>query len=218
MLLVDMAHIAGLVAAGVHPNPVPHAHFVTTTTHKTLRGSRGGMILCKQEFADAVDQQVFPGLQGGPMMHAVAAKAVTLHEALKPEFKEYGKQIVQNAKALSGVFLKEGFRLVSGGTDNHLMLIDLSDLALTGHNAAVALERAGIILNKNPIPFDKTNPLVTSGIRLGTPMVTTLGMKEPEMEVIAGLITQTLRHINDESTLKRVRTQVEELAVKFPVP
>ncbi|MBN2302567.1 MAG: ribose 5-phosphate isomerase B [Lentisphaerae bacterium] len=216
-LMVDMAHIAGLVAAGCHPNPVPHAEFVTTTTHKTLRGSRGGLILCRKEFADIIDRQVFPGLQGGPLMHAIAAKAVCFCYALKPEFKEYGRQIVANARKLAECFADEGIRIVSGGTDNHLMLLDLTKIGITGRDAAMTLEKAGLIVNKNAIPFDKSSRFVTSGIRIGTPMVTTRGMRESEMEQIASMITSVLRNIGNETVIMQVREKTLELARAFPV-
>jgi glycine hydroxymethyltransferase len=213
-----MAHIAGLIAAGSHPSPVPHAEFVTTTTHKTLRGPRSGLVLCRAKYGPDLDKTVFPGLQGGPLMHTIASKAVCFHEALKPEFKQYGQQIVRNAKAMADVFLKGGMRLVSGGTDNHLMLIDVTHVGLTGKEAAAALDRAGIIVNKNAIPFDKNSPFVTSGIRIGTPCVTTRGMTENEMGIIAELIIRILRNIKDESLQKKTREQVRELASSFPVP
>ncbi|MDD5520039.1 MAG: ribose 5-phosphate isomerase B [Kiritimatiellae bacterium] len=218
MVMVDMAHIAGLIAAGSHPSPVPYAEFVTTTTHKTLRGPRSGLVLCRAQFGADLDKTVFPGLQGGPLMHTVASKAVCFYEALKPEFKQYGQQIVRNAKAMADVFLSDGMRLVSGGTDNHLMLVDVTHIGLTGKTAALALDHAGIIVNKNAIPFDKNSPFVTSGIRIGTPAVTTRGMKEPEMAAIAGMIVGVLRNINDESLIKKTREKVGELTSRFPVP
>ena len=191
--MADIAHIAGLVAAGIHPSPIPYAHFVTTTTHKTLRGPRGGMIMCKAEFAKDIDKAVFPGAQGGPLMHVIAAKAVALKEALTPEFKQYQEQIVKNAKKLAETLISEGLRLVTGGTDNHLMLVDLRPFKITGNIAEKALEKAGITVNKNTIPFDPEKPTVTSGIRIGTPAVTTRGMKEDEMVKIGKLISKVLR-------------------------
>jgi glycine hydroxymethyltransferase len=216
-LMVDMAHIAGLVAAGVHPSPVPYADFVTTTTHKTLRGPRGGMILCRAEHAKTIDSKVFPGLQGGPLMHVIAAKAVALKEALRPEFKRYQQQIVTNAKALAGALMNKGFRLISGGTDNHLMLVDLRDSELTGKIAQEALDKARITVNKNTVPFETRSPFVTSGIRIGTPAVTTRGMKQKEMETIAELIVRALNHVGDETVLQSVANEVGELCKQFPV-
>ena len=218
LLMVDMAHIAGLVAAGVHPSPVPLAQLVTGTTHKTLRGPRGGLILCKADLAAAVDRQIFPGIQGGPEMHTVIAKAVCFHEAMQPAFKAYGAQILRNAKAMAEALLAKGFRLVSGGTDNHLMLMDLRPANVTGKDAAAALERAGIVLNKNVIPFDTQAPLVTSGIRIGTPAATTRGMKEAEMRVIAGLIADVVHHLADESVIAKTRAKVAELTAQYPAP
>ena len=218
LLMVDMAHIAGLVAAGLHPNPVPYCEFVTTTTHKTLRGPRGGMVLCQAKFAQDIDRQVFPGVQGGPLMHVVAAKAVCFHEALQPSFKDYARQVVKNAQVMSAALEKRGVRIVSGGTDNHLMLVDLTPVNVTGKDAATALDKARITVNKNAIPFDKQSPFVTSGIRVGTPAVTTRGMKEAEMERIAGLITDVLKAPQDEGVIARVREQVVELTSRFPVP
>ncbi len=217
-LMVDMAHIAGLVAAGCHPNPVPHAEFVTTTTHKTLRGPRGGIILCQKRFAQDIDRLVFPGLQGGPLMHIIAAKAVCFHEALQPAFKAYQEQIVRNAQALAEALKGDGLRIVPGGTDNHLMLVDLPPLKVTGKDAAAALDAAGITVNKNMIPFDLLSPFVASGIRLGTPAVTTRGMKEPEMQRIGAWIGQVLRRNADAKTQAEVRTQVQALTAKFPLP
>ncbi|HRZ87479.1 MAG TPA: serine hydroxymethyltransferase [bacterium] len=216
-LFVDMAHFAGLVAAGIHPSPVPHCDCVTTTTHKTLRGPRGGLILCKEKFAKEIDKQVFPGIQGGPLEHVIAAKAVALKEALSPAFKDYQKQIVANAKCLAGELSKKGLRIVSGGTDNHLMLVDVSSAKLTGKDAANALHDAGITVNKNMIPFDAASPFVTSGIRIGTPAVTTRGMKEAEMKQIAGMIATVLGAIADEGTKKKVRGEVIDLCRKFPL-
>jgi glycine hydroxymethyltransferase len=216
-LMVDMAHIAGLVAAGIHPSPVPHAEFVTTTTHKTLRGPRGGMILCRREYAAAVDKAVFPGLQGGPLMHVIAAKAVSLKEALQPDFAVYAKQVVANARTLASCLLAHGFNLVSGGTDNHLLLVDLRNKGLTGRQAEEALGRAGITVNKNTVPFDTESPFVTSGIRIGTAAVTTRGMKEREMEEIAVLIARILNKTGDEKMQEQVRHQVAALCAAFPL-
>jgi len=217
LLMVDMAHVAGLVAAGLHPDPVPHADFVTTTTHKTLRGPRGGMILCTAEWAKKIDSAVFPGTQGGPLMHVIAAKAVAFGEALKPEFADYQKQIVANAKALADALTEHGWRLVSGGTDNHLMLMDLRGTGITGKAAEEALDSVGITVNKNTVPFDPEKPFITSGVRIGTPAVTTRGMKEPQMRVIASLIDGTLRHIGSSDALARVSRQVDELVAGFPL-
>jgi glycine hydroxymethyltransferase len=217
MLMVDMAHIAGLVAAGLHPSPVPHADFVTTTTHKTLRGPRGGMVLSRAEHAKTIDSKVFPGLQGGPLMHVIAAKAVALKEALSPDFKSYQQQIVKNAQALAQALMSQGFRLTSGGTDNHLMLVDLRKSELTGKVAQEALDKARITVNKNAVPFDTRSPFVTSGIRLGTPAVTTRGMKEKEMEQIGDFIVRALNHVADEQALQAVAGKVGELCRKFPV-
>ncbi len=218
MLLVDMAHIAGLVAGGVHPNPVPYSDFVTTTTHKTLRGPRGGLILCREKYAQDIDKQVFPGIQGGPLMHIIAAKAICFGEALQPSFRDYARQIVANAQVLAAGLVKAGVRLCSGGTDNHLMLADLSPLGVTGKDATIALDKASITVNKNAIPFDTKSPFVTSGIRIGTPAVTTRGMKEPEMERIANLIARVLRSPQSEDELKAVRAEVHALTSLFPVP
>jgi len=217
VLMVDMAHIAGLVAAGLHPSPFPHADFVTTTTHKTLRGPRGGAVFCKQQYANALDKIVFPGMQGGPLMHVIAAKAVCFLEALQPEFVEYQKQVVANARAMAAALAAEGFRIVSGGTDTHLMLVDVFTRQVTGRQAQETLERAGITVNKNAIPFDVNPPAVASGIRVGTPAVTTRGLKEAEMRQIAGWIAEILLHIEDDSTIGRVRTQVEALTEQFPL-
>ena len=216
-LMVDMAHIAGLVAAGLHPSPVPYADFVTTTTHKTLRGPRGGMVLCKAEHAKTVDSKVFPGMQGGPLMHVIAAKAVALKEALSPEFKVYQQQIVKNAQALAQGLIAKGFRLTSEGTDNHLMLVDLRQSELTGKVAQESLDKARITVNKNGVPFDTRSPFVTSGIRIGTPAVTTRGMKEAEMASIAGLIARSLSHVNDDIKLREVAEEVGALCQRFPV-
>jgi glycine hydroxymethyltransferase len=217
LLFVDMAHIAGLVAAGVHPSPVPHADFVSTTTHKTLRGPRGGLILCREKFAKDLDRITFPGIQGGPLMHIIAAKAICLREAAQPEFGEYGKQVVANAKALAASVSKRGFRIVSGGTDNHLFLIDIQSKGLTGSAAQPAFDRAGITINKNAIPFDPLPPMKAGGIRVGTPAVTTRGMREPEMDRIAGWIAELLSSLGDASTEQRIRGEVAELSAKFPL-
>jgi glycine hydroxymethyltransferase len=217
LLMVDMAHIAGLVAVGLHPSPVPYADFVTTTTHKTLRGPRGGMVLCKAEHAKTVDSRVFPGLQGGPLMHVIAAKAVALKEALSPAFKVYQQQIIKNAQALARALTHTSFRLTSGGTDNHLMLIDLRKSELTGKVAQEALDKAHITVNKNAVPFDTRSPFVTSGVRIGTPAVTTRGMKEPEMEKIAELIARALDRVTDDAGLRAIGSEVSDLCKKFPV-
>jgi glycine hydroxymethyltransferase len=214
LLMVDMAHIAGLVAAGLHPNPVPYADFVTTTTHKTLRGPRGGIILCKEAYAKAIDKAVFPGIQGGPLMHVIAAKAVALKEASTPEFKAYQQTVVQNAQVLAGELVKRDFRLVSGGTDNHLILVDLRNKGITGKDAEARLDAVGITVNKNTIPFDPQSPFVTSGIRLGTPAVTTRGMGEQEMQLIADLIDRTL---GKESDLGQIKSEVLALTARFPL-
>jgi len=216
-LMVDMAHIAGLVSAGLHPSPVPHADFVTTTTHKTLRGPRGGMVLCRAEHAKTIDSKVFPGMQGGPLMHVIAAKAVALKEALSAEFRAYQQQIVRNARALAQALMSNGFRLTSGGTDNHLMLVDLRKSELTGKSAQETLDRARITVNKNAVPFDARSPFVTSGIRLGTPAVTSRGMRETEMEQIAEFVTRALKHATDEQLLQSIADDVGELCKKFPV-
>jgi glycine hydroxymethyltransferase len=216
-LLVDMAHIAGLVAAGVHPSPIPYAEIVTTTTHKTLRGPRGGMILCRKEFAKKIDSQIFPGIQGGPLMHVVAAKAVALKEAETPAFKEYQFQIVKNSKQLSAALSERGFRIVSGGTDNHLCLVDLSSKGLTGKEAAEILDSVRITVNKNLIPFDLKSPGQTSGIRVGTPAVTTRGMKEPEMKEIGDIIDQALTNKENQGLLKDCLSRVSILTKKFPL-
>lgn len=216
-LMADIAHIAGLVAAGVHPSPIPYADVVTTTTHKTLRGPRGGVVMCKQEIAPAIDRAVFPGVQGGPLMHVIAAKAVAFKEASTPEFKRYQQQIVKNAGVIAKTLLDQNFELVSGGTDNHLMLVKLLKMAYSGKDAEAALERAGITLNKNTIPFDPTSPFVTSGIRIGTPAVTTRGMEEKEMVQIANMIASVLRNIDDENVISRVKDEVTELCLRFPL-
>jgi glycine hydroxymethyltransferase len=216
-VVTDMAHIAGLVAAKVHPSPVPHSDFVTTTTHKTLRGPRGGMVLCRAQYAKDLDRALFPGVQGGPLMHVIAAKAVCFKEALEPGFAAYQQQIVANARRLAGSLASAGFRLVSGGTDNHLMLVDVFSKGLTGKVAEAALGKAGITVNKNAIPFDKNPPMVASGIRLGTPAVTSRGMGETEMEAIAELIARALAAPDDDSVLAMVRSEVESLCRKFPL-
>lgn len=216
-LMVDMAHIAGLVAAGAHPNPVPHAHFVTSTTHKTLRGPRGGLILCKEEFAKKIDKTIFPGIQGGPLMHVIAAKAVAFGEAQQPEFKTYIEQVVKNANALAEGLQAEGVDIVSGGTDNHLMLIDLRSLDLTGKVAEHVLDEVGITTNKNTIPFDPQSPFVTSGIRLGTPAVTSRGFKEAEMKEIASIMALLLKNPEDEAVKKEATERTAKLTASFPL-
>jgi glycine hydroxymethyltransferase len=216
-MVVDMAHIAGLVAAGVHPSPVPHADFVTTTTHKTLRGPRAGLVMCRAQYAKDLDRSVFPGVQGGPLMHIIAAKAVCFREAAAPEFATYQRQIVANAQRLAGNLAAAGFRLVSGGTDNHLMLVDVFSKGVTGKLAEAALDKAGITVNKNAIPFDQNPPMVASGIRLGTPAVTTRGMREPEMDLIAEYLTRVLATPEDESVLHAVKDEVKQLCRKFPL-
>ncbi len=217
LYLVDMAHFSGLVAGGVHPSPVPHAHIVTSTTHKTLRGPRSGMILSKQEFAAPIDKVVFPGIQGGPLVHIVAAKAVCFLEASQPEFREYARQVVANAKVLAEGLAAEGLRIVSGGTDTHLMLVDVFAKGMLGSEAEKALGEAGITVNKNAIPFDVNPPMKPSGVRIGTPAVTTRGMKEPEMRQIAHWIAEALHHRNDAAELAKIRKQVLELAEEFPL-
>ncbi|PYI47858.1 MAG: serine hydroxymethyltransferase [Verrucomicrobia bacterium] len=218
LLFIDMAHIAGLVAASQHPSPIPHAQFITTTTHKSLRGPRGGIVMCEERFAKQIDATVFPGVQGGPLMHVIAAKAVCFHEALQPQFREYQRQVVLNAKALAAGLAKHGYRIVSGGTDNHLMLIDLRPKDLNGKEAQETLDRAGITVNKNAIPFDTSSPFKPGGVRVGTPAVTTRGMKEEEMLEIADLMAEALTNRTDESALDRVREKVRELTRKFPLP
>jgi glycine hydroxymethyltransferase len=217
LLMADIAHIAGLVAAGVHPSPVPHCHFVTTTTHKTLRGPRAGMVMCKEEFAKEIDRAVFPGIQGGPLMHVIAAKAVAFGEALTDEWKQYQRQIVLNANRLAERLVTQGFRIVSGGTDNHVLLLDVAHAGLTGKVAEKVLEEAGLTVNKNTIPFDPNPPLVASGIRLGTPALTTRGMKEPEMDQVGDFIAEVLRSPEDESVRAGVRGRVRELCERFPL-
>jgi glycine hydroxymethyltransferase len=217
VIMVDMAHIAGLVAAGLHPSPVPYAEFVTTTTHKTLRGPRGGMILCREEYAKVLNSNIFPGIQGGPLMHVIAAKAVAFKEALAPEFKSYQEQIVKNAKALADALIAQGFRLVSGGTDNHMMLVDLTATGLTGKVAEEALDKAGITVNKNTIPNETRSPFVTSGIRIGTPAATTHGLKEKDMVQVAGFIADALKNTENEAELQRIKEEVNALMKKFPL-
>ena len=216
-LMADIAHPAGLVAAGLHPSPIPYADFVTTTTHKTLRGPRGGMVMCRQEHAAALDKVVLPGIQGGPLMHVIAAKAVAFREAQSPEWRGYQGQIVRNARALAGALMGRGYRLVSGGTDTHLMLMDLTPKSITGKEAQEALDRAWITVNKNGIPFDTKGPMVTSGVRIGTPAVTTRGMKEPEMAQIAALIDRVLTNLGNASVEAAVRSEVQELTARFPL-
>lgn len=215
LLMVDMAHIAGLVAAGEHPSPVPYADFVTTTTHKTLRGPRGGMILCRADWAKKVDSAIFPGIQGGPLMHIIAAKAVSFKEALEPGFKLYQRQVVKNAQALAAALKARGFRMVSGGTDNHLMLVNLTGTGVTGKQLEKALDSVGITVNKNAVPFDTEKPTITSGIRLGTPAMTTRGMKEPEMEMIAGFIDGVVRNLGNEDELQKIASEVANLTKTF---
>jgi len=216
-VMTDMAHIAGLVAAGVHPSPVPHSDFVTTTTHKTLRGPRAGMVLCREQHAKGLDKTVFPGVQGGPLVHIIAAKAVCFKEAAEPAFKDYQQQIVANAKKLATVLSNAGFRLVSGGTDNHLMLVDVFSKGITGKAAEAALGKAAITVNKNAIPFDQNPPMVASGIRVGTPAVTTRGMREAEMEIVGDLMTRALKTPEDDRALAMIRMEVETLCRKFPL-
>jgi glycine hydroxymethyltransferase len=217
VVMADIAHIAGLVATGLHPSPVPHCEFVTTTTHKTLRGPRGGMILCQAKWAKELDKLVFPGVQGGPLVHVIAAKAVALKEALRPDFKAYQTQILANAQALAASLQGEGWRLVSGGTDNHLLLIDVFARGITGKVAEAALDRAGITVNKNTIPYDTNSPMVASGIRVGTPALTTRGMKEPEMEQVGRLISRALQNVENDSGLAEVKREVGRLCARFPL-
>lgn len=217
LVMVDMAHIAGLVATGQHPNPVPYADFVTTTTHKTLRGPRGGMILCTEEWAKKINSNIFPGIQGGPLMHVIAAKAVAFKEALSPEFKEYSEQVVINARILAAELVKRGYKLVSGGTDNHLMLLDFTGTEITGKVAEATLEKAGLTVNKNAVPFDTRSPFVTSGVRIGTPATTTRGLKEPEMIKVAEWMDRALNAIDDDSVLEEIRSEVKELCLRFPL-
>ncbi|GJL63889.1 MAG: serine hydroxymethyltransferase [Nitrospirales bacterium] len=216
-LLVDIAHIAGLIATGLHPNPVPYADFVTTTTHKTLRGPRSGMIMCKAEHAKAVDKIIFPGLQGGPLMHVVAAKAVAFQEALSPTFTAYQRQVVANAKTLAEGFLDRGYRVVSGGTDNHLFLLNLTPKGVSGKDAEAGLDSAGIVVNKNAIPYDEKPPAVASGIRIGTPVVSTRGMGEAEMRAMVELMDQVLQHVHDAKTQRRVKKDVKAMCAQFPI-
>src|SRR5688572_25116000 len=218
LMLADIAHIAGRVAAGENPSPVAYADFVTTTTHKTLRGPRGGLIMCKEKYAKEIDSQAFPGIQGGPLMHVIAAKAVCLKEALQPAFKEYQRQIVKNAKALAEGMKQNGFRLVSGGTDNHLMMVDVGARGFTGKDCQIVLDEAGITVNKNTIPFETRSPFQASGIRLGTPAVTTRGMMEPEMAAIADMISEVLMDIKNVDAAHKVRQRVRELTARFPLP
>jgi glycine hydroxymethyltransferase len=215
--MVDMAHFAGLVAGGAHPSPVPHAHMVTTTTHKTLRGPRAGMVMCEQQFAVALDRSVFPGQQGGPLIHIVAAKAVAFREALDPAFAGYAAQTVANAKVLAAAIAEKGFRIISGGTDTHLMLVDVYQKGILGSEAEAALGAAGITVNKNAIPYDTNPPMKPSGIRIGTPALTTRGMKEPEMLAIANWIVSALENRNDAAALAKIRGEVAELAEQFPL-
>jgi glycine hydroxymethyltransferase len=217
LLMADIAHIAGLVAAGLHPSPVPHCHFVTSTTHKTLRGPRAGMVMCKEEFAKDLDRAVFPGLQGGPLMHVIAAKAVAFKEALSEDFRGYQRQILANAKALAARLLGLGFRIVSGGTDNHVFLLDVGSAGLTGKVAEKALDAAHVTVNKNAIPYDPNPPLVASGIRIGTPALTTRGMKEPEMEQVGDFIAEILRAPEDEAVREGVKRRIRELCERFPL-
>ena len=217
VIMVDMAHIAGLVAAGVHSNPVPYAEFVTTTTHKTLRGPRGGMILCSEEWGKKINSSIFPGIQGGPLMHVIAAKAVAFKEALLPEFKTYAEQVVKNAQALADSLVERGYKLVSGGTDNHLMLVDFTGMEITGKVAERALEDAGITVNKNAVPFDTRSPFVTSGIRIGTPATTTRGLKETEMLKVAEWIDRALKNLDNAAELDKIRGEVKELCLRFPL-
>jgi glycine hydroxymethyltransferase len=216
-LMVDMAHIAGLIAAGLHPNPIPYADFVTTTTHKTLRGPRGGVVMCKAEHAKAVDKFVFPGMQGGPLMHVIAAKAVAFKEALSPAFKRYQQQVIANARVLAQGLLDRGYKIVSGGTDTHLMLVNLTNKGMTGKEADAALDTAGIIVNKNAVPYDEKPPAVASGIRLGTPIVSTRGMKEAEMKEIVDLVDRVLQHRHDTAVLEQIRGQAKALCSRFPI-
>jgi glycine hydroxymethyltransferase len=217
VIMADIAHIAGLVATGLHPTPVPLCEYVTSTTHKTLRGPRGGLIMCKEPYAKILNSRVFPGMQGGPLMHIIAAKAVAFKEALAPEFKLYSQQILKNAQAMADELKNQGFRLVSGGTDNHLMLVDLTPKGVNGKEAQEALDRAGITVNKNGIPFDTKGPQITSGIRVGTPAVTTRGMKEDEMRLIASWISEVIANINNESRITAMAGKVKELCSRFPL-
>ena len=216
-LMVDMAHLAGLIATGLHPNPIPYADFVTTTTHKTLRGPRGGVVMCKAEHAKAVDKFVFPGMQGGPLMHVIAAKAVAFKEALSPAFKRYQQQVIANARVMAQGLLDRGYKIVSGGTDTHLMLVNLTNKGITGKEADAALDTAGIIVNKNAVPYDEKPPAVASGIRLGTPIVSTRGMKEAEMKEIVDLVDRVLQHRHDTAVLEQIRGQAKALCSRFPI-
>lgn len=216
-LMADIAHIAGLIATGLHPSPVPYSDFITTTTHKTLRGPRGGVVMCKADYAKAIDKAVFPGIQGGPLVHVIAAKAVAFQEALSEDFKEYQQRVIKNAKTLAEALKKKGFKLVSDGTDNHLMLVDLTNFNITGKEAEEALDKAGITVNKNTIPFDTKPPTVTSGIRIGTPSVTTRGMGEQEMEEIAEIIERVIKNISNESVIKDMKKKVQSLCKRFPI-
>ncbi len=217
VMMVDMAHIAGLIAAGLHPSPVPYADFVTTTTHKTLRGPRGGMILCKEEYAKTINSKIFPGSQGGPLMHVIAAKAVAFKEALTPAFKEYQKNVVKNASAMASSLMEKGFQVTSGGTDNHVFLLNLTKQDITGKVAEHALEEAGITVNKNTVPFEQRSPFITSGIRIGTPAITSRGMKEKEMEQIAEMIAQVLNDVENTSLQQNIKQQVRQLCEQFPL-
>jgi glycine hydroxymethyltransferase len=217
IIMADIAHIAGLVCTGLHPSPVPICEYVTTTTHKTLRGPRGGLVMCKEAYAKTLNSRVFPGMQGGPLMHVIAAKAVAFQEALQPEFKEYQKQIIRNAQAMADELKNQGFRIVSGGTDNHLMLVDLTAKGVTGKDAQEALDRAAITVNKNGIPFDTKGPQVTSGIRIGTPAVTTRGMKEGEMRLIASYIADVIENINNEKNIQAIAEKIKTLCAQFPL-
>jgi glycine hydroxymethyltransferase len=216
-LMADIAHIAGLVAAGLHPSPVPYAEFVTTTTHKTLRGPRGGMIMCKSQYAKAIDKMIFPGIQGGPLVHVIAAKAVAFKEALGDEFRVYQKNVIKNAQRLSQELVKRGFKIISGGTDNHLMLVDLTTKGITGKEAEEALDKAGITVNKNAIPYDQRPPAVTSGMRLGTPSVTTRGMGEAEMAEIADIIDEVLKNHASDEMLRGLKQRAENICNRFPI-
>jgi glycine hydroxymethyltransferase len=216
-LMADIAHIAGLVAVGEHPNPAPYADFVTTTTHKTLRGPRGGMIMCKEQFGKAVDKTIFPGIQGGPLVHVIAAKAVSFREALLPEFRDYQRQVKKNAQALARRLTEDGFRIVSGGTDNHLMLVDLTPKDITGRDAETALDAAGITVNKNSIPYDQKSPVITSGIRLGTPIVTTRGMREPEMKIVGDIICEVLANGKSPEKLAAIKERTKAFCAGFPL-
>jgi len=217
VIMADIAHIAGLVCTGLHPSPVPVCEYVTSTTHKTLRGPRGGLIMCKEAYAKTLNSRVFPGMQGGPLMHVIAAKAVAFQEALQPEFKEYQKQIIKNAQAMADELKNQGFRIVSGGTDNHLMLVDLTAKGVTGKDAQEALDRAAITVNKNGIPFDTQGPQVTSGIRIGTPAVTTRGMKEGEMRLIASYIADVIKNINNEKNIQAIAEKIKTICAQFPL-